>query len=133
MTSASSSLPLDPSRTRRIPLSGFGWIDRRFFKSGYAAELSQGAMALYVFLCSVADQRGQSWYGEPRIGQFLRLSPSGLDRARKQLITADLIRFQAPNYQVVSLPANPLRPLLEGEARPSSGPSQLRDLLRRHF
>lgn len=136
MSSASSSVPLDPSRHRRIPRAGFGWIDRRFFREGYAAELTPEGMLLYAFLCSVADGRGHSWYGDPRLGQLLRLSPARLTAARAQLITADLLRYEAPTYQVLSLPNEPVTPpTLPPTPRTTidADPRRLSDLLRRQL
>ena len=85
MNPASRFVPVDPERIRRIPSTGFGWIDRRFFRDGYAAELSHYGILLYAFLCSVANATGHSWYGEPKIAHLLRLSPAQLKRARHEL------------------------------------------------
>ena len=136
MNSASPSVPLDPSRARRLPRTGFGWIDRRFFRDGYSAELIPDAMLLYAFLCSVADRRGHSWYGEPRLGHMLRLSPARLTAARAQLVAADLVRYEAPTYQVLSLPDEPVAPPAPAPtpaAATADQPSRLGDLLRRHL
>ena len=71
-------------------------------------------MLLYVFLVSVGDKEGVSYYGDTTIGGRLRITADTLARARSELIEKDLIAFERPLYQVLSLPAaGPRRPARE--------------------
>jgi hypothetical protein len=115
--------PLVPDRIRRPPSEGWAWIDRRFFQA-YAPRLEQESLLLYVFLVSVGDKDGLSYYGDITIAGRLRLSAETVARARSELIEKDLIAFERPLYQVLSLPA-------DGSQRPAREPTSVGDILRR--
>ena len=93
---------LDPARLRKIPPQ-FSWIDQRLVREHHIERLSHAAAALYLFLLTVADARGLSFYSERSIGRYLAMAADGLDHARKELLRADLIAYQHPIYQVLSL------------------------------
>jgi hypothetical protein len=95
---------LRAERRRRIPQSGFSWIDRRFVREGHLARLSGEAALLYLFLVTVADRDGLSFWSERRIAELLRLEVSTLKAVRAELEQADLIAYRYPLYQVLSLP-----------------------------
>jgi hypothetical protein len=90
-------------RVRRPPTAGFSWIDRRFLHE-FAARLSHDAMVLYFFLAAVSDQHGLSYYRDTSIAVRLRMREQAVVAARDELITHDLIAFQLPLTQVLSLP-----------------------------
>ena len=90
-------------RVRRPPADGFSWVDRRFLRE-FAARLSGDAVFLYFFLAAVSDKQGLSFYGDSTIAVRLRMSEGMLVRAREELIDADLIAYQPPLTQVLSLP-----------------------------
>lgn len=94
---------LRPERLRHVP-SRFSWCDQRLFRSGLTARCGSDALALYLFLLTVADSRGLSFYSDASIGRFLRLDPLALACAREQLVAADLIAHHKPHHQVLSLP-----------------------------
>ena len=96
--------PLAPTRLRRIPRGGFSWIDRRFVRDGHITELPREAIALYLFLCTVADANGLSFYADPTLRKLLKLDHSELLHARNRLVRADLIAYRYPLYQVLALP-----------------------------
>jgi len=98
---------LDPERLRKIPPQ-FSWIDQRLVREHYIERLSHAADALYLFLLTVADARGLSFYSERSIGRHLAMAADRLDTARKELVRADLIAYQHPLYQVLSLDGPPL-------------------------
>lgn len=98
---------IDPGRIRKIPEEGFSWIDRRFIRHGLVDRLNGPELLLYLFLCSVSDQQGLSFYGYSRICRILKFSKATLDNARSGLIRSDLIRYETPLYQVLSLPESP--------------------------
>jgi hypothetical protein len=95
---------LDPQRLRKIPPQ-FSWIDQRLVREHYIERLSHAAAALYLFLLTVADAKGLSFYSERSIGRLLGMSAEGLEHARKELVRADLIAYRHPLYQVLSLDA----------------------------
>jgi len=93
---------LEPERLRKIPPQ-FSWIDQRLVREHYIERLSHAADALYLLLLTVADARGLSFYSERSIGRYLAMATDRLDTARKELVRADLIAYQRPLYQVLSL------------------------------
>jgi hypothetical protein len=93
---------LEPERLRKIPPQ-FSWIDQRLVRERHIERLSHAADALYLFLVTVADARGLSFYSERSIGRYLAMAADRLDSARKELLRADLIAYQHPIYQVLSL------------------------------
>jgi len=94
-------------RVRRPPNVGFSWIDRRFLRE-FAVRLSGDAVFLYFFLTAVSDKHGLSYYSETTLALRLRTSEAAILEAREELITHDLIAYQAPLTQVLSLPESPL-------------------------
>jgi hypothetical protein len=99
---------LCPERLRRVP-EQFSWIDHRLVRDRHIASRSAGALALYLFLVTVADGQGLSYYSDPSICRLLPLDGAALAHARQELIAARLIAYQKPLYQVLSLdpPASP--------------------------
>jgi hypothetical protein len=55
---------LRPDRLRRVPAQ-FSWIDQRLVREGYIRRCGHAALALYLFLLTVADREGLSYYAEP--------------------------------------------------------------------
>jgi hypothetical protein len=98
---------LDPARLRKIPPQ-FSWIDQRLVRERHIERLSHAAGALYLFLLTVADVRGLSFYSERSIGRYLAMTAERLDYARKELLRAELIAYRDPLYQVLSLDGLPL-------------------------
>jgi hypothetical protein len=92
------------NRVRRPPAEGFSWIDRRFLRE-FAARLSGDAVFLYLFLAAVSDKHGLSYYADTTAATRLRTGEATVARARDELIAADLVAYQAPLTQVLSLPA----------------------------
>lgn len=95
-------------RVRRPPADGFSWIDRRFLRE-FAARLSGDAIFLYFFLAAVSDKHGLSYYADTTLATRLRTGEATVARARDELIAADLVAYQAPLTQVLSLPASRLQ------------------------
>jgi hypothetical protein len=94
---------LVPDRVRRPPREGWSWVDRRFLRE-HAARLSRDAIALYLFLAAVSDQNGLSFYSDPSTAIRLRMSEQAVVAARDELLAANLVAYQAPLTQVLSLP-----------------------------
>lgn len=94
--------PIVPQRRRRIPPQ-FSWIDHRLVRDGYVEGRSAPALALYLFLVTVADAEGLSWYSEPALCGLLAWSSAQLQSARAELQQAGLIAYRRPLYQVLDL------------------------------
>ena len=97
---------LRPDRLRRIPPS-FSWVDHRLVRHHYLPRADHRAWVLYLFLVTVADVQGLSFYSDRAIGQHLKMDSVTLSAARQQLVQADLIAYQKPLYQVLALPEDP--------------------------
>ena len=100
----SRKIPLpEPGRLRRIP-QHFSWIDHRLVRHGHLRQCGDtSALALYLFLVTVGDSRGLSYYSEKRLIEHLALSVAEVRSARNRLIDAGLIAYRKPFYQVLSL------------------------------
>lgn len=111
---------LCPSRERRIP-SQFSWVDQRLVRDRHISLCGCDALALYLFLITVADAQGLSYYSDGSIVDRLPFDGHRLSKARGELQKADLIAYQKPIYQVLALdqPAKPkplkTRPVAVGE------------------
>jgi len=92
---------LNPRRVRQINGS-FAFIVHRF--RGWRKNLRPEELLLYFFLVLAADEQGLSYYRPETIGSRLQLSPDQYRRALNGLITRDLVAFQEPLFQVLSLP-----------------------------
>lgn len=93
---------LVPDRVRRPPREGWSWIDRRFLKQ-HASRLSHEAILLYFFLAAASDQNGLSFYSDTSTALRLRMGEQVVVRARDELVAEDLVAYQAPLTQVLSL------------------------------
>jgi hypothetical protein len=126
---------LVPSRLRRIPAQ-FSWIDQRLVRDRHIAQADCTALALYLFLLTVADAQGLSYYADASIGRLLALGPAQVAAARARLLRAGLIAYEAPLYQVLALDTPPPpRPMAQDgavhpRARGSEALRSLREVLR---
>jgi len=118
-------IPIRSDRVRHPPAEGFSWVDRRFLRQ-HVAGLSRSAILLYFFLAAASNKHGLSFYQDVTIGALLKLDPREIEEARQELIRHDLIAYQAPLAQVLSLPTAP--PSRTG-GEPQILHSILRDLL----
>lgn len=78
-------------------------MDHRLVRERYLDYLSNGAAALYLFLVTVGDSRGLSYYGDASVQKRLGMNEDMLNAARKSLIQQRLIAFRKPLYQVLAL------------------------------
>ena len=97
---------LCPQRLRQVP-SQFSWIDHRLVRDRHIGRCSHPALALYLFLITVCDGQGLSYWSDASIGRLLRLDQPALLRARQELINTRLIAYQCPLYQVLALDSFP--------------------------
>ena len=91
-----------PERLRHVPRQ-FSWIDQRLVRNRHIQGPTPRALALYLFLCTVADAEGLSYYSDASTGALLTCSGSELRAARAELVATGLIAYQSPFYQVLSL------------------------------
>jgi hypothetical protein len=113
---------LRADRIRRLPKEGWSWIDRRFLRER-APDLDRDSILLYFFLAAVADKHGLSFFGDAAVAGRLRMTEGSLERARVELERRDLIAYEKPLYQVLSIASEPLPP------RRQSEPALLKDFL----
>lgn len=119
--------PLCPERTRKITGS-FAFIEHRFLRHGFFANLSHHELVLYVFLVLAADRNGLSYYSFDRICALLNLSTDAYITARNALIQKDLIAFDGFFFQVLSLPDKPA--WTRAPPGPQADPDTIRRLIR---
>ncbi len=93
---------LNPERLRKVPPQ-FSWIDHRLVRENYFIRCEHSAWALYLFLVSVGDAQGLSYYSDGSLMRRLKMDPLQLSASRQQLIEANLIAYQKPLYQVLDL------------------------------
>jgi hypothetical protein len=122
---------LVPSRVRRVPRQ-FSWVDQRLVRDRHITRCDPEALALYLFLVTVADAQGLSFYADASIGHLLSLSTQHLEQAREVLVGAGLIAYEAPLYQVLALESStPTAPLARARASRATGQLRaMRELLR---
>jgi hypothetical protein len=94
--------PILPDMVRRVP-DQFSWIDHRLVREGYIDYLSHSAAALYLFLVTVSDSRGLSYYSDETLSRRLGMDPTTLAEARMTLIRRQLVAYRKPLYQVLAL------------------------------
>jgi transposase-like protein len=118
-----------PERVRSVPAQ-FSWVDHRLVRDRHIERCDVHAAALYLFLVTVADAQGLSYYSDTAVARRLSIQQSRLAQARNDLIQLELIAYEQPLYQVLALEALAPRdrPELDsGEARARL--NQLRQLL----
>lgn len=119
-----------PDRLRQVPHS-FNWVDHRLVRDNYINRCDCTSLALYLFLVTVSDVQGLSYYSDAAICRRLKIQPLQLSAARVQLEKADLITFRKPLYQVLSLdPTDPPMTASCGEQRAGQTQSAA-DILKR--
>jgi hypothetical protein len=101
---------LVPQRVRTINGS-FAMIEHRFLRHGFWASLGHHELLLYFFLVLVADRQGLSFYSYDKICSLLAIDVEDYILARDSLIDKDLLAFDGTFFQVLSLPAEPVRHL----------------------
>ena len=112
---------LNPERLRKVPPQ-FSWIDHRLVQENYFLRCDHSAWTLYLFLTSVADAEGLSYYSDASLIRLLKMDPLVLSASRQQLIQTGLIAFEKPLYQILSL---------DPVGAPRSGPISVGEVLRK--
>ena len=94
--------PIYPQRIRKVPRQ-FSWIDQRLVREHYIDRCCHRSAALYLFLVTVADAQGLSYYGDRSICRRLAMNETALQGARQELVRLGLIAWQRPLYQVLAI------------------------------
>jgi len=119
--------PICPDRIRTIP-EQFSWVDYRLVRDRHIELLSHEAAAFYLFLVTVTDCQGLSYYSDASVGRRLGMDEPSLAKAREGLLRAGLVAFRKPLYQVLAL--DPASCRNEAPARMSGQPSSLKEIFR---
>ncbi len=94
--------PICPDRIRSIP-EQFSWVDHRLVRDRHIELLSHEAAALYLFLITVADCQGLSYYADVSLCERLAMDAATLVTARACLLKYRLVAYKRPLYQVLAL------------------------------
>ena len=84
--------PISLTKLRQVPQQ-FSWVDQRLVRERYINQLSHAACTLYLFLVTVADAQGLSFYSEKSLCQRLSMTPAVLRQARQALIKHALVAY----------------------------------------
>jgi len=104
-------------RRRTVPPQ-FSWVDHRLVRHQRLRDCEPPAWALYLFLITVADAEGLSFYSDASLARHLHLDAVTLAKARQQLVAADVVAYEQPLYQVLALDSPTAAPSLRtGEPR----------------
>jgi hypothetical protein len=112
--------PISLARLRTVPHQ-FNWVDQRRVRERSIDQRSHEACALYLFLVTVADAQGLSFYSDRSLCARLAMTLAVLGQARQALVACALVAYQHPLYQVLALDATPR------EAPPSAAPVAAED------
>jgi hypothetical protein len=63
---------ISPERVRKIPAQ-FSWVDHRLVRDRYIERCDAQALALYLFLVTVADAQGLSYYSDASLARSLSM------------------------------------------------------------
>ncbi len=94
--------PICPDRIRSIP-EQFSWVDHRLVRDRHIELISHEAAALYLFLITVADCQGLSYYADASLCERLAMDAATLASARACLLKYRLVAYKRPLYQVLAL------------------------------
>jgi hypothetical protein len=84
-----------PERVRQIPAQ-FSWVDHQLVRERHIERCDPPAAALYLFLVTVADAQGLSYYSDAALVRCLSLTAARLSQARGDLLRVGLIAYQRP-------------------------------------
>ena len=83
-------------------------------QENYFIRCDHSSWALYLFLVSVADVDGLSYYSDASLMRRLKMDELQLSLSRRHLIQNGLIAYEKPLYQVLSL--DPVQENRSGQA-----------------
>jgi len=122
--------PICFSKLRTVPKQ-FSWVDQRLVRDGYIDQLSHEAATLYLFLLTVADAQGLSYYAEHSLCHRLSMTHPALHQARQELSQLGLVAYDYPLYQVLALDAEPRSPVPQAPRMTASDtPVAIKDIFK---
>jgi hypothetical protein len=78
-------------------------VDHRLVREGYIEQISHPSGILYLFLLTVSDAQGLSYYSDPAICKRLKMDQTTLNQTRDELVRLALVAYNKPLYQVLPL------------------------------
>ena len=78
-------------------------MDHRLVRDRHIELVSHEAAALYLFLITVADYQGLSYYADASLCERLAMDTATLVYARACLLKYRLVAYKRPLYQVLAL------------------------------
>jgi hypothetical protein len=121
--------PILPDRIRKVPQQ-FSWVDGRLVRDRRIDGCSHAASALYLFLVTVADTQGLSYYSDSTISKRLTMDSTLLATVRMELIQCALIAYSKPLYQVLDL-APMTSTVVDQRNQPGDVPQSLGQIIRK--
>jgi hypothetical protein len=121
--------PICPHRIRQVPKQ-FSWVDHRLVRDRYLESCSHAAATLYLFLVTVADSRGLSYYSDFSLKKRLSMDESTLHQARHNLIALGLVAYEKPLYQVLPITDAPSVTSVATKRTPMDTPVSLGELFK---
>lgn len=72
-------------------------------REGYIEQISHPSGILYLFLLTVSDAQGLSYYSDPATCKRLKMDQTTLNQSRDELIHLALVAYKRPLYQILAL------------------------------
>jgi hypothetical protein len=88
----------------RTVVNGFGWVDHRLVRDSFIDGLSCRALALYLFLVTVSDGEGHSYWSVRKVAERLGLTPVQVKKSRIELEKRELVVYEPPDWYLLALP-----------------------------
>ncbi len=121
--------PIRPAQVREVP-QRFSWIDQRLVREHHIEEGSSDSWRLYLFLVTVSDAKGLSYYSDQTLCRLFSWQYSQLQNSRQELLSRELIAYKMPVYQVLDLGKRNLRTEREPRERGKDTMSSVADILK---
>lgn len=116
--------PIDRQRIRKVPAK-FSWVDHRLVRDRHIEYCSHSAAALYLFLITVSDAQGLSYYSDASLMQRLSMDHAALLSSRQNLMRLGLVAYKNPLHQVLALDV----PIPIPSTPPTTGPLSMAKIL----
>jgi len=117
-----TKIPIDPQRIRKIPAK-FSWVDHRLIRDRHIEYCSHAAATLYLFLVTVSDAQGLSYYSDASLMQRLSMDHETLLASRENLIRLGLAAYKNPLHQILALDTPTM------STSPTNGPVSMAKIL----
>jgi hypothetical protein len=121
--------PICPHRIRQVPKQ-FSWVDHRLVRDRHLESCSHAAATLYLFLVTVADSQGLSYYSESSLMKRLSMDEPTLRQARHDLVNHALVAYEKPIYQVLPIPEQPSAQYKDATRTPMERPLSIAEVFK---